>query len=404
DLDSDSDGLPDSEELLLGTDPTEADSDSDGIWDIVEVAYGSDPLDNADFPPAEVFFVILPYLALAHEFRNLDFNTDIQHADVMIMVDLSGSMSGEHTNLKSGINNVVISGISAEMPEAAYGLTKFGTWDDFASLYQVTQRITMSSSAVQTAVNTITTCGGADEGHTEALWQLSTGTGYNNDGYVIPAANCTSQLGSVGGGCFRTGAMPIYIMCTDEAFLGSPPGHTRTQAIAEMNTIGAKFIGIDSGGGVAGTDFTAISNGTGSVNQSNQPFNFQISSDGSGLSSTVVNAVLDLTQNIQLAEVNTQKASVANPQSVDTTLFIKAVTPVSATPPSGVNSFDTTTFYGVDPGTMLTFNVDFYNDFYNPPTSEVTMFQAVIRVMGEGMELDSRPVYIIVPGRGGAGT
>jgi hypothetical protein len=398
DLDSDNDGLPDSEEWLLGTDPTNQDSDGDGIWDIVEVAYGSDPLDDGDFPPSDVFFVILPYNAPNHEFRDLDFGTNITHADVMIMVDLSGSMSGEHDNLKAGINNVVISGISAQMPEAAYGLTKFGTWDDFNNLYQVTQPITQNATAVQSAVNTISTCGGADEGHAEALWQLSTGAGYNNDGYVIPAADCASQLGSVGGGCFRPQAMPIYIMCTDESWNSSPPGHSRAEAIAAMNTIGAKFIGIDSGGGVSGGDFNAVSAGTGSVNENNQPFNFQINSNGTGLSNTVVDAVIDLTQNIQL-DVTTNRESVFNAYSVDTTQFIKAIVPLTASPLEGVGGMDSTTFYDVDPGTIVTFTVDFHNDFFEPETPESVMFQATIIVLGEGSQVDSRDVFIIVPGK-----
>ncbi len=398
DLDSDNDGLPDSEEVVLGTDPTDQDSDDDGFWDIVEAAYGSDPNNGGDAPPEDVFFVILPYDAPEHEFRDLDFGTNINYADVMIMVDLSGSMIGEHDNLKAGINNVVITGISNQMPEAAYGLNKFGTWDDFSNLYQVTQPITQDATSVQSAVNTITDCGGADEGHTEALWQLSTGAGYNADGYVIPAANCTSQLGSVGGGCFRPQAMPIYIMCTDESFLSSPPGHSRTEAISEMNGIGAKFIGIDSGGGASGGDFNAISAGTGSVNENNQPFNFQINSDGSGLSNTVVDAVIDLTQNIQL-DVTTSRESVFNAHDVDTTLFIKAIVPVTATPLENIGGMDTTTFYEVDPGTIVTFNVDFYNDIFEPETPESVMFQATIIVLGEGSQVDSRDVFIIVPGK-----
>ena len=43
-VDSDGDGLSDSEEALLGTDPNNADSDGDGISDGDEVANGTDPL------------------------------------------------------------------------------------------------------------------------------------------------------------------------------------------------------------------------------------------------------------------------------------------------------------------------------------------------------------------------
>lgn len=46
DVDTDGDGLLDSEELDLGTDPTQPDSDGDGYSDGDEVVEGSDPLDS----------------------------------------------------------------------------------------------------------------------------------------------------------------------------------------------------------------------------------------------------------------------------------------------------------------------------------------------------------------------
>ncbi|MFH0902693.1 MAG: VWA domain-containing protein [Pseudomonadota bacterium] len=46
--DRDGDGLPNCEEVFLGTDRTEADTDGDGLSDLVEVRAGLDPLDGED--------------------------------------------------------------------------------------------------------------------------------------------------------------------------------------------------------------------------------------------------------------------------------------------------------------------------------------------------------------------
>jgi len=358
------------------------------------VAYGSDPNDDTDGLPPEVFYVILPYMDDNHEYRDLDFSTDIQFADILFLVDLSGSMIGEHDNLKAGINNIIIAGVNDEISSAGFGLVKFGCWDDWDDAYELTQPITLNSSAVQAAVNTITDCGGSDEIHNEALWQAATGAGFDQDGYYIPPVSCGGQVGDEGGACFRDLALPIFIMISDEDFI-SGEGHSLSQAITAMNNLGAKFIGVDSGDAMG--DYNTISNGTGSLDQFSQPFNFDINSDGTGMSSAIVDAIIELTQNIELSSVTTERESVTNPYSIDTTNFIKAITPIAADPPSGVDSFDATSFYGVDPGTMVTFNVDFYNDFFEPPSGTVELFEATIYVFGSGTQLDTREVYIIVP-------
>lgn len=49
--DSDGDGLTDTEEAELGTDPSWADTDDDGVSDEEEVnVWGTDPMDSDDHP------------------------------------------------------------------------------------------------------------------------------------------------------------------------------------------------------------------------------------------------------------------------------------------------------------------------------------------------------------------
>lgn len=57
DRDTDQDGAPDGIERSRGTDPTDADSDDDGVSDGEEIASGTNPLDRTEplrFPDSEI--------------------------------------------------------------------------------------------------------------------------------------------------------------------------------------------------------------------------------------------------------------------------------------------------------------------------------------------------------------
>ncbi len=413
--DSDDDGLSDKYEVEIGTNPMKKDTDGDGQIDTAEDAYGSDPKDPNSIIPEEVFYVILRYNWDTHELRDLDFSTYIQKADVLIFVDLSGSMAEEHANLKDGIKNVIIDGITASIPDTGFGLVKFGTIED--EVYQMTQIITTDANLVRTAVDTISSCNGSYEFHTEALYQAASGEGNPNaislptggtwgtspeDHWLnIPPANCGGE--SYGGACFRPHAMPIFLMCSDESFDMGDFGfyttpHKHPEAVAAMNTIQAKFIGVDSGD--ATDDFNIISGGTGSVDQNGNPFNYSINSDGTGLSQQIVDAVIALTKGLKIDVTTATEApdhSLCNGQSA--TNFIKAITPKAADPTDGAEGMDPTTFLKVKPGTTVTFEVDFHNDFCEPAGAQTQVFTAQIDVLGGGAFLDTREVLIIVPGK-----
>ena len=402
DNDSDNDGLSDKQEVEFGSDPTLKDSDGDETDDFTEYIFGSDPKDPNSNIPEDAYYLVLPY-GSDPETRSLDFSTDIKKVDVLIMVDLSGSMSGEHANLKTGIKDTIIDGVKAQITDSAFGLVKFGTIED--DVYSMAQYITTDAAAVKSAVDGISTCGGAMEYHNEALYQASTGLGTNetmdcadedswgnceSGSISIPAANCSGQEGSVGGACFRNEALPIMIMASDEAFdegdAGSWTAGTRKTtsiAIDAMNTINAKFIGLDSGG--ATSDFNTVSDGTGSNDGSGTRFNYTIDADGNGMSSQIVDAVVELTNNIQL-EITTKAKHIDNVYGVaDTTQFITSITP---------NSFP-----DVKPGQNVTFEVTFENDVIENDGYETMIFIANINVLGDGSFLDSRDVFIVVPGK-----
>ncbi|MFO7734578.1 MAG: hypothetical protein R6W70_00005, partial [bacterium] len=396
DIDSDGDGLTDSEELELGTDPYNPDTDDDGTDDYTEYIFGSDPTDPNSNIPENAFYVELPYQDPA-VLKELEFSTDFQKADIMILVDLSGSMRDEHANLKQGIKNIIIDGIRNRIPDTAFGLVKFGTLDD--DTYELTQKITTDSATVKSAVDTINTCGGSIEYHCYALYATATSHAFTEDiefdcglfcsddrKLVQNDASCPS--GGIGRACFRDESLPIFIMASDEDFdmgdaekwkIGSEK--KKSHVINALNDIRAKFIGLDSGNAMG--DFNTIANGTNSTDSSGNNFNKTINSDGTGMSEDIVDAVYALTQNIEI-DITTKRLHISNDYGVaDTTKFIKNISPDS--------------FPASNPGEKVTFDVTFENDFYENKTDKTQVFEAEINVLGNGAFLDSREVFIVVP-------
>ena len=128
-----------------------------------------------------------------------------------------------------------------------------------------------------------------------------------------------------------------------------------------------------------------MSDGTGSNDGAGNRFNFTVNADGTGFSQAIVDAVVSLTNNIQI-DITTKVKHVPNEYGLeDTTKFIKSITPE--------------TFPDVKPGQQVTFDVTFENTFYQNDSYESKVFTATISVLGDGAFLDMRDVVIVVPGR-----
>ena len=410
DNDSDNDGLTDKKEIEIGTNPQLTDSDGDGFDDNTENAAGSDPTVSDPEWWDGKYYVVLPYNDTAHEIRQLDFSTDITKADILFLIDLSVSMDDEITNLKNGINNTLIDLIKNKIPDVGFGINTFEDYEDYSDNgTRITQYITTNENTIKTAVNAVDTRDGGAEPHINALYYSATGAPHGS----VPYYNCSGEEGSIGGACFREKALPIFIMMSDEAFVTMFNDVTYTEAINAMNNINAKFIGVDSWnsgsfGNAPDDNFKNVGKDTNSVDGLGSSFYYNIASNGTGLSDNIATGVEYLASNVPM-DVTTTRESITNPQSVDVTLFIKAVTPVerlltgSTTPISCPTECTADAFQNVKPGTTVTFDIDFYNDFYEPTTTETTVFRAKINVLGEGAALDDREVYIIVPGKEATG-
>ena len=410
DADSDGDGLSDAQEMEIGSNPKLSDSDGDGFDDNSEFILGSDPNDAESVISEDAFYVILPYNG-EPVLQHLKFSTDIQKVDVLIMVDLSGSMGEEHANLKEGIKSTIIDGVRSQISDSAFGLVNFGTLE--SKTYSLAQPITMDADAVKSAVDGISESGGSEEYHNLALWAAASGeykyenvkipgdldlfntcVGASKKSVTINPPDCSAYAGNIGGACFRPESLPIFIMASDESFADddwcgweSGSRTTRDMAIEKMNGINAKFIGLDSGSSTS--DFNYISDGTGSNDGAGTRFNFAVNADGTGFSNAIVDAVIALTNNIQI-DITTKVKHVPNEFGLeDTTKFVKSISPE--------------TFTDVKPGQEVTFDVTFENTFYKNESYESKVFAATISVLGDGAFLDMRDVVIVVPGRDYAG-
>jgi hypothetical protein len=286
DRDSDNDGLSDKKEKEKGTDPLSHDTDGDGDDDLAEIAYGSNPLDDGDHIPEGLFYVVLPYNAPADVTRKLTFSTKIEAIDVAIFFDDSGSMGDEINKLKEEVKDNVVGAIANQFADnpnyASFGLVRFG-WE---KPYIVEQTMTYDADAVKNAIGNLK----GDQGNELAIYAIylaATGEAYTGSmlpcamnqckdpllgvmhsaKYNVAKADCSAadKIGTAGALCIRKKSMPIFVVITDEDSDDCVPYGSQTTlstscmfdqgtkelskdlAIAGMNGIGAKFIGIDSG-------------------------------------------------------------------------------------------------------------------------------------------------------------
>ncbi len=463
DTDSDNDGILDADEAGAGTDPTNADTDGDGFTDLVERAAGTSPTDAADRVADTDYFVVLPYNG-ERAMRPLRFGTNITKADVFFLVDMTGSMGGERTNLIRGLVDTIIPGIASAIPNVQFGA---GGMDDYPtggygsapdlpfyllrSIAPADQDLgawsiaagpttcprnagtsdigTISGSAngrwdILDAVEGLPCHGGSDgpESYVPALHATASGMGLSWPGGSIPdGVTCPSIPDEVGVRrgypCFRPGALPIVILFGDYNFYNGPggaatysfPAPSYTDTVSALNGIGARVIGVFSMG-TGRSDYEAIARDTGAVTVGGMPLVFDINGDGSGLTTAVVDGVAQLVGGTP-QDVSTRTENVAgNPDDFNAPLFIKSIVPVEGYGPAGESgpipgvtyaSKDTTTFYQVIPGTQVEFAIDFWNDV-RPTPVRTEIHQARIIVVGNGVaDLDFRNVYIVVPPEGG---
>ena len=434
DKDSDNDGLSDKKEKEYGTDPCNKDSDGDGDDDMAEIAFNTNPLDDNSHVPAGSIYVVLPYNANWNASRIWEFDTDISKIDVAFMLDLSGSMGEEQQNLKDKIKSDVVEKIATLNEgtlDAAYAFVHFMDFsDNMDVVYKVDTLVTKDIDELKAAVDNSPLANGGTECDWLVLYaatisedihgpcstepEVNWMPGMSSEKATcnIPLPDCTGREGNRAGLCFREKAMPILIIITDEPPTDTfmPPSNEKASdlAIKTMAAQNAKFIGIDSsstnGNKNISDFFEAVSSATGTLDANGKSFNFTVSSDavaadGKAMSEKIGEAIESLTSFVQMdVWVAGNSNELCNGTDMSVANFILGGIPIKAEPPEGA-SIDAANmkFRDVNPGTIVTFDVQFHNDFCPNPTNAPVLYKAEAMVLGEGAYLSKKEVQIIVP-------
>ena len=430
-LDSDDDGLTDLAELCMhATNPCSRDGDGDGAPDLVEVVYGSDATDPADNPVARGDLAFLAPYASASDpgippeplRRTLWVDTRIRKLDIYLMMDTSGSMTGEMANLRSAFNTVIAPQVRSLIPDSWFGA---GRLEDCPSstcanaMHNIID-LTPDIAAVQASVDTLTsTCGGSEPYH-QTLWLLATGETDRFDGNVRPRPRRCTDPTTIGWPCFRRDALRAVVLMCDEPLasqsLGcssSYPGRTQADAVAAMNAAGIRFIGIDSSTSSAlQTEMHAVARATGAVDsRTDTPIYRRIPATGAGLDTAVVESVRGLTEQVPLRVDTELENAAGSPAGVDVAATFIARVEANASGasiggrvctglPTGDASGDGSPdhFPRVLPGTSVCFDVVPRANRTVPATSVPGAYRARLLIRGDSSTiLDERELLFVVP-------
>jgi hypothetical protein len=218
----------------------------------------------------------------------LDVEVPVPTLDLHVSLDVTGSMGAVITTLRDSLSGVIVPAVRALFPGAAFGAS---TYQDFPlgafggvgdRPFVPVSRITTDIPSVQSSLSPLFASGGADgpESGIEALHQIATGGGVTwttstgITGSVEPV-DCGDGFdsarghGTVGGGCFRAGALPVVVQMTDaqshdgEDYRGVDPTTTAADAtttMSELRGIGARVVTVCASALARGTPETDPTN------------------------------------------------------------------------------------------------------------------------------------------------
>jgi hypothetical protein len=261
---------------------------------VVKLRKTEDPVTSAK----DFFFTVAYKTAPDPKDDILKFTTNIQQVDVAFVMDTTGSMSGEISNLRTSLSSTIIPALKAAIPSVGIAVVDhrdvpfaapgaflglgYGSPGDWAA--KVWAPITVQTDAaalktVQDAVGKYSAGGGSDgpESQVPAMYFTLTGKGFSwpaSSGYPASSLpDVTPKAGTKGAVNFRDGAVPVVVSITDinshngAVASDNYSGFTApnlTQLEDEFKKANAKFVGIYLNGSSAYSDGNPLSDATNS--------------------------------------------------------------------------------------------------------------------------------------------
>jgi hypothetical protein len=320
------------------------------------------PAVTSPYPAAE-YTVTLPYQGPEQRF-DLEFTASPARVDVHLLVDTTGSFDGEIRELQQALSNVTLPALQARIPSLTLGVSRFEDmpWEPFGLSSDRPYTLVIPQTTVFSAVDRalfrlddpLGAGGDIPEAWYEALFQVATGQGLSlgSFGAVPPFAGSAIGGGTLGGVGFRRDATRVVVLVTDApSHEGSeyravvPQAHSSEQAIAALNALDVRVVGIASGN-AARSALEAVATRTNAVavnagafcatglngalrpsNAGNCPLVYDIAQDGTGLSRTVADGIGAVLDTIAFNEIHGEARD-------DSASFVRAIEAVSASPPA----------------------------------------------------------------------
>lgn len=355
------------------------------------------------------------------EFVEVSFISRVSTADVYFLVDVTGSMGEEITGIQEALRGVLVPGIAAEIDDVRFSVAQFADFprEPYGSsgtdeVLRLLVGSTSDVTAVQDAVNRLTLQSGNDgpECSVEALYLSASGEGLPG---FVPPRSCPVAT-SVGYPCFRREGTPIVLLFTDAPSHNGPFGanpydpvvlgglrpHSYDDAVRELRGIGAKVLGLFSGGGdrEALEFLQTLARDTGAVRPDGSPVVFDIGTDGRRLEGSVIEAIRTLVDEVPIdIEIRTEDEP---GDAFDALEFVTGVETIAARPPSGAVQL-ADRFLDVTPGTEVSFRVYLANERIER-TEEVQRYRLRVVLIGDGAaRLRDTVVEVVIPSRDGEG-